>query len=89
MKIIIYADVDKLILAVRAAKALDEGRKDGMFVFESGSTFYINRNKGGSLTVRQESAECSGVQLNTPKEHQMHETAPNAQQKEQDDTKSP
>ena len=34
-------------------------------------------------------AECSGVHLNTTGEHQMHETEPDAQQMEQEDTKSP
>jgi len=54
MKLIIYADADKLILAVRAAKGLDEDKRETIFVFEDGTTFFVSRNKNGSLTVRQE-----------------------------------
>ena len=54
MKLIIHADPEKFSLAVRAAKALEPGRKDTILVYEDGTTFYVLRNKSDSVTVRQE-----------------------------------
>jgi len=50
-KLIIRAPREDWLLAQRAAKLLEEGRKDSIFCFENGQHFYVKRNKG-SITVR-------------------------------------
>lgn len=47
------------------------------------------RDAAEALEIETLHRVCSRVQSNTPTEHQMHETASNAQQNEPDDTKSP
>jgi hypothetical protein len=53
VKVTIYTDPEKFILAVRAAKSMLQhpDSKDMVVAFEDGSDFYIKRNKAG-LTVR-------------------------------------
>ena len=53
IRLIIHALEENLILAVRAAKALEPGRKDMIVKFENETVFYIRRNKR-SITVWQE-----------------------------------
>ena len=52
-RLIIHALEENWILAVRAAKALELGRKDMIVKFENETVFYIRRNKR-SITVWQE-----------------------------------
>ncbi len=54
MKLIIYADPDYFIQAVRAAKNTNKTTQGSILCFEDGSEFYVVRNKTGSITVRQQ-----------------------------------
>ena len=51
-KLIIHADPEHFILAVRAATQL-RGIGSAGFVFEDTVAFYVSRNKNGTLIARQ------------------------------------
>lgn len=66
MKLIVHAEPEDFILAVRAAKWLvKEGKNpDVLLCFEGGRDFYVRRNKA-SVTVRDVSKNSGGALVQT------------------------